>query len=180
MISTALLDHFAVLRDRSEAVATARTPLAPPLDVVTKLKRPDGPAAYFGLDTTKLLRVLALDDVSAWLIPGREGVCVITWDRRMSTCGAMSGPINAAVDGMFVNLMGSMRDGVKVYRAVGLVPDNVVDVTRSTATDCGAKIPIRNNVWTITDEPADGIVTLHWRTSDTQHVHVALRQPPNA
>jgi hypothetical protein len=177
MVSPALLDHFAVLRERSVTIAAPCMPLVPPPGVVTKLERPGGPAAYFGLDTTKLLPVLALDDVSAWLVPGREGVCIITWDRRMSTCGAMSGPVKDAVEGRFVSLIGSIRDGMKVYRAVGLAPDNVVDVTRSTATDSAAKVPICRNVWTITDQPADGIVTLHWRTTDTQPVPVALCHP---
>jgi hypothetical protein len=177
VISADLVEHFAALRDPPEVIEGVVGPVEPP-PVLATLGRPGRPDSSCGLDMAHARCVLALDDVFAWLIPGAEGVCLATWDRRMSSSSVMSGPIDDAIRGMFVNLLGSMRAGIALFRAVGLVPDDVVEVTRSSAASTNEQIAIRNNVWTISQEPPDGLVTLHWRTLETQHVRVEPPRPP--
>jgi hypothetical protein len=188
VISTDLLEHFAVLRDPPEMIEGAVGPIEPPPVVLTIVERPRPPTSSLGLDMAHALRVLALDEVCAWLIPGAEGVCLASWDRRMSSgsrdptgdrtgWSLFSGPIDGAIRGLYVNRMGAVRAGVTVFRAVGLVPDDVIEVTRSSVAGTDEQIPIRNNVWTISQEPPDSVVTLHWRTLETRRVRV---EPPRA
>jgi hypothetical protein len=178
VISKELFDHFAVLREPPEAVEDKGRPLSPPPNVIENLGRAHGPADDFGLDIARQLRVLALDEVCAWLIPGTAGVGLITWDRRLHTCGTLSGPIAAAVDGTFVNRFGSTRGGETVYRAVGLAPDDVTDITAIDGTGSVKKLMIRSNVWTLDEEPPDGVVTLRWGTRETQRVPVLVARAP--
>jgi hypothetical protein len=176
VISTDLVEHFAVLRDGPTVIAAADGPIQPPPDVLAKMARPGD---EHGLDIAHLVRVLALDDVFAWLVPGSQGVCLITWDRPMNSCSVHAGPIDDAVQGTFKNVMGSMQAGITLYRAIGLAPDDVIAAARSNATGHDEPIPVRDNVWTIAEEPSDGMITLQWRTLETQRLRVVHQLRPH-
>lgn len=161
--SAVLVRHFAILR----GVHAARDPL--PARVAAGLAHEVGP--MLGLDIAGAVEARPAPDVTAWLVPGSTGDCVVaetSSGRLAGAPGAACGRLQAGADSDISILVGGT--------AVGFVPDGNSTVTLTPPSGGTISAAVNDNAYAV-PVPHAASATFRYTNAARDHVSESMVFP---